>query len=349
MIKKLAIALIIAVFLALAGWLGTKAYLEHRAAAKAEKLIQKTKAQISEDELSQDRFVLEMTRLVLDRFEAGDPSSLWPLRIRGIVTNDRLPAFLRLESGVIETLVETGLCDNASRMLRFVLAREGYATRQLNMQSVKRGGHAVTLVTVQDGREVFADPFYGVVLQDNQGRLMEPDAGQEALRTGARFDGVFAVLGDKAKPGYYKDFQSIQMAPEGQEFEINASLPALDPGETLVIGEEDGRFEDVKGRLRKHDVLPVFYYLGHKYDRGWVRILKARSPVQIRMDLVSEVADNVMTATPPPDDVNGKTLIWDLEAGEKIIFRDSQARVSLTRLNSYLGVDRITLTGLQAP
>lgn len=50
-----------------------------------------------------------------------------------------------------------------------------------------------------------------------------------------------------------------------------------------------------------------------------------------------------MQARPAPA-IDGKTLTWSLKSGEGITLKDGAARLSLKRLNSYIGIDRIVVS-----
>ena len=89
------------------------------------------------------------------------------LRLRPYVTNALPPSILRYPNGAIETLIETGLCDNASHMLAFILKQKGYETVQWNMITAS-AAHSALLVSMHDGRKVLVDPFYGFVVVDKK-------------------------------------------------------------------------------------------------------------------------------------------------------------------------------------
>ncbi len=96
----------------------------------------------------------------------------------------------------------------------------------------------------------------------------------------------------------------------------------------------------------KNNMTPYWQYMGHKYNREWVRILKTKEPVRIVMTLLEPAEQGILTASPAPT-VNGKILTWELQANDKIIFRDGLAKISLKRMNSYIGVDQIAIYPLR--
>jgi hypothetical protein len=87
---------------------------------------------------------------------------------------------------------------------------------------------------------------------------------------------------------------------------------------------------------------PYWHYMGHRYNRQWVRELSAPVDMHVEMTLLEPAGEGVLIAEPRPQ-LEGKILRWDLKAGEKITFYDARAKVSLRRMNSYIGVDRIVI------
>ena len=88
---------------------------------------------------------------------------------------------------------------------------------------------------------------------------------------------------------------------------------------------------------------PYWHYIGHKYNREWIRVLSTPEPVTITMTLVDPAEGGILNATPHPE-MNGKILRWNLKAGDKLTLTDNDAKLSLKRLNSYIGVDQIIIS-----
>jgi len=116
-------------------------------------------------------------------------------------------------------------------------------------------------------------------------------------------------------------------------------LPSLN-GQTLTLGEINGDDIDVKDAGTAKGLNPYWHYIGHKYNRGWIRVLKVNEPVKITMTLVDLPETGILNATSAPA-INGKVLTWNLKAGETLTFKDADAKLSLKRMNSYIGVDQI--------
>jgi hypothetical protein len=343
MIKKLFkfsfISGIILFFLGTSGWLITKHLVTLQAAKKAQAIITSSYG----DNLitSDDQKVISITRQIFNRFERKNPATVPLLKVRGYVTNRRIPSFIRLESGVIETYIEQGLCDNAARVLEFALKQEGFESIQWNMVT-NTGGHSALLVKLSDGREVLADPFYGYVTVNHDGNLISPNKAKDLIKSGASFDKIFLSLGKESDPKFYKNIKAMYMGAEGNALIIESSLPNLQ-GHPLVLGDIDGKYKDVKAAARKLNIMPYWYYMGHKYNREWVRVLKISQPVKVSMILTDDVKEDILTADPTPL-TNGRILEWNLKAGDDITLRDGLAKMSFKRMNSFIPVDQITIT-----
>ena len=87
----------------------TKYTLTQKAIEKSNVIL----SSVTED--NADKELIAITKMIFERFKAKEPFSILALKIRPYLTNNKLPKFIRFEDGVIETLVETGLCDNVAR------------------------------------------------------------------------------------------------------------------------------------------------------------------------------------------------------------------------------------------
>ncbi len=206
-------------------WLATKQIVVSKAEMKAQALVQN--AVLNDSPKTDDQKIVAITTEIFQSFQHKDPALVPLLRLRPYLTNKRLPKFLRLPAGVLETHLNTGLCDNAARMLAFTLKQEGYQSVQWNMVTDK-GGHSALLVTLPDGREVMADPFYGYVTVDDQKHLIHPNEARELIRSGQSFDDVFSPISDSSDSRFYQNFESISMGAEGEDLIIEATIPLLD-------------------------------------------------------------------------------------------------------------------------
>lgn len=314
-------------------WLVVKNVTESIAAEKAQSMI----AKATGDEAYKPARVIDIADAVFENFKHQEPTNVLLLRLRPYLTNRRLPEFLRLKDGVIETFVQTGLCDNAGRMLAFALEQEGIDSVQWNMVS-PTGGHSVLAVSMPDGRgQVLVDPFFGVVTR-YRGTFISPKKAQELARGGTSYKDVFQIFSDKSDLSFYRKFADTAMAAEGEDLKLEATLPQID--DVLAFGEIDGSEKDVRSASKKGGFGPYWNYMGHKYNREWVRVMHTDQDVKIVMTLIDPVEEGVMIADPAPQ-VDGKTLTWRLKAGDSLTLHDGRAQISLRRMNSYIGIDKI--------
>ena len=284
-----------------------------------------------------DEEITAIATQIFKDFKHKNPALVPLLQIRRYITNPRLPEILRLESGVIETHIETGMCDNAGRMLAFVLKQKGYDSVQWNMVT-PQGAHAALLVTLPDKRKVLVDPFYGFIATDEKGQLIHPQKAHKKMIAGKPIETTFKSLGKNSQIGFYTNFRDVFMAAEGEGLRIKATIPDFE--NKLILGTLNGDHIDVKSAGTQHKMTYAWHYAGHLYNREWIRVLKTNKPVRVVMTLVSDVEEGIVTADPKPN-IQGKDMIWDLKAGEKITFYDGKAKISLKRLNSFIGVDQL--------
>ncbi len=330
-LKLLTLLFLISAAVSLAGWLAARQLLISKAEEKVFALARNAHAK--SDQTKDDK-VTALTAEIFRQFHHQDPGEIPLYRLRPYLTNSRLPSWVRLPDGVMETLLEKGYCDNAARMLAFALRQENINSVQWNMVSPGMA-HSALLVTMPDGRKILADPFYGYITAD------PPYKTQARLKAGEEFSAAFSPLGLKSEPGFYKAFTNISMSAAGQDLRLESTLPPLH-GEPLILGTLDGSDLDVKQDGANKNLTPFWHYAGHKYNREWVRVLKTAEPVTISMDLLDAPGDTSF-AIPEPI-VNGKVLTWTLRPGETLTFRDGAAKFSIQRMNSYIGIDRIIIS-----
>ena len=320
----------------LAGWLITRQALIVYAENKAQKTIDNALSQNPAATL--DENIISISKEIYKNFHHQDPAEIRAYDFRPYLTNHRLPDWLRLPDGVMEIYLGRGYCDNATRLLSFILKQQGLNAVQWNMVS-PRAAHSALLVTMPDHRKVLTDAFYGYIAVDKDGNLTDPQNAQARLKSGENFEDIFVSLGAGSDPRFYQKFDDASMAAQGDDLILTATLPPLN-GKTLTLGEIDGDDLDVKRANIARGLNQFWYYIGHKYNREWVRVLKTEKPVQVLMTLVDPADNDILNATPAPS-VSGKTLSWNLAAGDTITFRDRDAKLSWKRRNSYIGVDQI--------
>ena len=293
-----------------------------------------------------DQKVLSITSEIFKTFKHQNPAEISLYRLRPFLTTHRLPEFFRLPDGVMETYLQSGYCDSAGRMLSFILNKMGIESVQWNMVSLN-AAHSALLVTMPDNRKVFIDPYFGYGAMDKNHQLIDPIKAQELIKSGRPFPEIFLPLGTDSDPNFYQTFQTVRMAAQGEKLILEATLPIAKENELLVLGEINGDELDVINSGMALGLSPLWHYIGHKYDREWVRVLKVVEPVKIVMTLIDSPEDDILTTTPRPE-VNGKTLTWSLKSKDSITFRDGDAGFSLNRFNSYIGVDQIVIIPVSA-
>lgn len=322
--------------LAILSWYGVRYISTQKATEKANTLLAELDNGTNEEEQ-----IIAITKLVFDNWVEKDPSTIPLYKVRAYITNKRLPASFRLADGVMETNLQTGLCDNAARMLAFLLEKTGYESVQWNMVT-NTSGHSARLVTLSDGRKVFVDPFYGVIAVDEKGHLSDLESAQERVRNGKHLADVLQPLGPQSKTKFYKLLSSMHMASEGSPLTMRSILPLLADSTPLILGTINGKARDVRTDGSNIDITPYWYYMGHKYNREWVRVLEPQEAVDIVMTLVQPAEDGILVASPKPE-IDGNTLTWHLNKGDVLTLNDGAAKISLERLNSYIEIDQIKI------
>jgi hypothetical protein len=335
-VKLTGLALVLSITLALGGWLVLKQGLTAYSGIKARELVDT--ALQGRTDMSPDEEVTAITKEVHKNFAHVDPATIPVAKIRPFLTSERLPAFMRFKYGVVANLLRKGYCDGAARMLSFVLATKGYSSVQWNMV-VPTTAHSALLVTMPDGRKVLADAFYGYVATDEEGRLASPQDAQERMKAGEKFDRVFQALSVDSLPDFYHVLADAKMSARGEPLLLESTLPPLN-NKPLVFGAIDGHGLDVKQAAMGHNMTPFWNYMGHRYNREWVRVMHVTEPVKIIMTLKAPAEDGILVASPAPA-VDGKTLTWTLKAGDELTLTDSKAKLSLRTMKSYIPIDQI--------
>ena len=323
--------LLFATVVTVSGYFVVRYYAVNKAETLAEKILQ---ASVDEgSNLSEHEEIYAITRYVFDHFKETDPANEPVLRVRPYLTNTRLPEILRYPEGALETLVGKGMCDNAARMLSFVLAQRNYTSSQWNMITPS-GAHTALLVETHDETELLVDPFYGIAIPTS------PDLAQRNIKNGTPTEDAIQALSENSRTEFYKEFQYASMAKQGDTLVISVALPTI--SDTLTLGTINGSDKDVKGAGIQNNITPFWHYVGHKYDRAWVRVMNIQQNITLEMILTDKPEEGIITSNPKPT-IQGNTLIWHLDEGDTLRFHDKRAKLSLKRLNSYIGVDQIKI------
>lgn len=264
------------------------------------------------------------------------PFWMW---LRPVLTSRYLPSLWRVKPGVLETLARAGWCDDAARHLSFVLARRGYDSRQWNMVTPV-AGHSALMVFLAPDKPVLMDPYYGYVTRAGSAYL-SPGEARTRMARGQSLSRVFVPLGPAADKTFYRDFAQADMHAQGEAVTLTTLLPR---DRELDIGNIDGDHQDVVARTIQRRLKPVWDYVGHRYDRAITRQMTAARDTEVSITLTARPTRAILkTLSPPPERVEGNTLIWPLKKGQSITFSDGLAGFMPSCLCSYIPIDQIRL------
>jgi hypothetical protein len=334
--KKIFLFFSFSILIIVFGWIILKSSLEFYASQKAWNTIESAYSNNTHETI--DEKVIAITTQIHHGFSETDPSKNLALRLRPFLTNHRLPPVFRLENGVIETILGKGLCDNAVRALQFTLKQENLPSSQWNMVT-PHGGHAALIVSIDENRTAFVDPFFGLISLDKKSTLRSPDEIYEKVKSGHKIENIFTKISDRSSLKFYEEFANVSMAKQGERLVIASQIPEFQ-GE-ITLGEIDSSFIDVMRAGKSHNMSSYWHYVGHKYDRNWIRTLEAKKPTKVIFSLVEKPDSSILTSNITPV-IEGKDLIWTLKKEEKLVFEDHKAELSLKRRNSYIDIDKIT-------
>ena len=259
-------------------------------------------------------------------------------RLRPYLTNERLPRVFRIPQGAIETIYPYGWCDNAARMAQFIFMQHGVKSKQWNMIT-PTAAHAALQVNYNE-KDVFLDPFYGVVAQDLENNLLSAELAKSKKQKGID---PFVQISGTANKKFYKTFEKVMMSAQGEPLELVSQIK-LDNDE-LKIGSVDGSSHDVYKDGVKNKISPHWTYIGHRYDRSWIRKLAPDAPSKVTFVLTKQPNKKAVTSNKEPI-MSGNKLTWHLDEGEQLIFNDGEAGFLWGDLKSYIEVDQIIITPL---
>lgn len=259
-------------------------------------------------------------------------------RLRPYLTNERLPRVFRFPEGAIEIIYPYGWCDNAARMAQFIFMQHGVKSKQWNMIT-PTAAHAALQIKYNE-KEIFLDPFYGVVAEDTENNLLSAELAKNEKQKGMD---PFVLISETANKKFYKTFEKVMMSAQGEPLELVSKLK-LD-NDVLRIGSVDGSSHDVYKDGVKNKISPHWTYIGHRYDRSWVRRLEPDGPAKVTFILTKQPHKKAITSNKEPI-VSGNQLTWHLGEDEQLIFNDGEAGFLWGALKSYIEVDQIIITPL---
>ena len=322
-----------AVLSALLAVVGGKLALVIVADSKARRIV----SELAVDDQSLDAMAVELTRQVHIWYQQNhiveEPPLLW--RLRPYLTHELIPSVFRLPVGAIDTLYVEGMCDAAARTLAYILKAAGIEGSQLNIVNRFTGAHTVVLARFSDGRETMLDPLYGVLPKHN-GELLSPG---RAFEIAATIGGVWQELSPHTRLRFYQHPEHAVFAEQNAGLEIEAPVH-LEAGGELVLGRADGDSHDVHVDGWMHNLTHLWTYLGHKHDRGWVRIFTFAQDTRVEIGLTEPVNAGFITTDIAPR-IEGNKLVYEVPAGKSLRFVDGYAKRDWARLKSYQDIDYI--------
>ena len=298
------------------------------------------------DDKSIDTLAIELTRQVHSRYAQVnpdiDPPLLW--KLRPYLTHDLMPAVFRLPEGAIDTLYVEGWCDSAARVLGYILDSTDVQSSQLNIVNRIAGAHSVVLARFPDGREAMLDPYYGIVPMLD-GELISPNRALAASKNPGFGGDIWKKLAPTSENRFYEKFEYAVFAVQNNDLDIVVQVDLVD-SRSIALGRRDGDSKDVRRDSLSHGLTSYWDYLGHKYDRGWTRVLRFAQDTRVEIGLTEPVKSNFVTTNMHPriEDKN-RTLIYFVTAGESLEFTDGMAKRDWTRLKSYQDIDYIRFDG----
>ncbi len=143
-----------------------------------------------------DEMLMEIAGRVHNKFMKQEPADIPFLIVSQYVTDSRIPAMIRLNSGVIEMNVQAGAGRSASLMLRYVLYQAGMNSHELFIKT-EQGHHTVLVDSLPDDRKVLIDPYFGYAAYDAAAdRLIPFEVALEHLKEGKPFKKIFTYIGN---------------------------------------------------------------------------------------------------------------------------------------------------------
>ncbi len=315
--------------------IGTKLTIEARAYNASIEFIHN----ITNENMGADAKVYAIAKFVHESFINTKKADKTPFlfRLRPYLTNELLPKFMRIKEGAIDSMYVRGKCDSAARTLVHLLDVAGYRSWQFNYLS-PRWAHTVVLVQLPYGQTVLFDPTYGVASL-HKGRFISPEEAQELQKTGVSLKSIWHTFGDTSALKYYRDFDRAVMAKQGEKLKLEISVTLTD-NEKIQLGEKNNDYRDVRGAASQRGWSRSWHYFGHRYDRKWERIIRFPQRTRITFVLTSYVNPKFITSQRDPI-ISGKKVIYEIEAGGLLHFRDGLAKRDWLRLNSYQDIDYI--------
>lgn len=321
-----------------------KLFLEDKATSRVLSLIDA--ASLSGIERQSDEYIIELARVYHKKYLEKNDENIWrrlyPYRF--ILTNTVLPDFMRLENGTIENLSIGGQCDSIARALAFGLRVSGFEAAQFNMVNTSSTGHSIVQITLNENRKVVIYPMYGVYPYSN-GHLISAKKAWELSTSVEASRRIWKPLSENFELGFYEDFGSVVFQNQDGIIPIDSVIDLHDR-ERIIIGDADGKSSDLESKIGLSVLNSYWTYLGHRYDRMFVRSMEFNRPAKVTFLAVEAIDKKFLTAE-NHFVVNGNSLAFELKKNEKLIFVDGEAKRDWLKLKSFQLLDQIIIESCQ--
>lgn len=335
-VKNLVFIGLLLLSLGFASAFGTKFILETKANNAAQTFINNH----INDSMQDEEKIREISKAVYLANLSSQKSGYIPFlfRIQPYLVHELMPEIFRVKVGAIEALYMEGMCDSAARRLNFILDTAGYPSKQFNIVSSKTG-HSITKSVLPSGSAILIDSYHGVMAAW-QGKLIGPKTTKELMDNGVSAPDVWLALGPEANLEFYQNFNKHSFAEEGQTLRIEVDVDMEDHDE-ISLGKIDGSSHDLQVSFNKRNWSPYWTYIGHRYDRGFERILNFHQKTRVTFFLTRDANEGFITSQIPPKITQGNLIVYEIEKGRTLHFRDGLAKRDWLRLKSSQAVDKI--------
>lgn len=315
---------------------GMKQAIEYVAHKKSNEFV----SSVTDDSMDENERIYAIANGVYESFVKSKSSNNPPLlfRLRPYLTNELLPSFLRVKVGAIDSIYIFGKCDSAARTLVHLLNMAGYEAWQFNYMSPK-WAHSVVLALLPSGQTALLDPTYGVASYFH-GRLITPEKAQQLQASGTPLTKIWRKFGDPSALKYYSDFDQAVMARQGEALKLEITVD-LSENEVIQLGKINNAFGDVLRDASQHGWSRSWHYLGHRYDRNWERAISFPQRTRVTFVMTEKARLQFLTSQIAPTKVDGKTIIFEIERGGTLHFRDWLSKRDWLTLKSYQDIDSI--------
>lgn len=294
--------------------------------------------------LTDDRTIINVATWASRKFRIkGSP---WYYKFFPYFYHRSLPDFLRLPRGSLDLLFLSGECSDVTKLIEFVLAAEGIEAIQRDIVKPFGSGHSALSVRVDD-EWIYVDPYIGVLFTEND-RILSLDRVIESISEGVEVEQLVTRLRDDVELDYYQDIVTATHALMGQPMLIEIQIP-LD-GSPISIGEIDQSIEDVKWGGMRYGMTTAIHFVGPRYSRYWTRRFFADVPFRLTFHLLDEPNPAHLPRSNIAPEIVGNRLVYAVPDGpEGLLLDPSSMSWRLTRLQSWYGVDMLTIEPLDVP